>query len=616
MAIDYSTWASHIQRLDAALAELAPMAGRTGVAAPAGQEWYDLLRFKLLPQVNMPPVLVVAVVGGTNIGKSAVFNHLAGEVASAVSPLAAGTKHPVCLVPEGCDDAAVLGSLFEGFVLTPWRSSQDATVDTEAHHLYWRVGAKVPDKLLVMDTPDIDSDVRVNWQRATQIRQSADVLVAVLTQQKYNDAAVKKFFRQAVAADQPIVVVFNQCDLEGDRDYWSQWLETFSQETNAKPELVYVVPYDRAGVDELRLPFYEVGPSGRWLPDRPSTLRNDLASMHFDEIKVRTFRGAVAGVLAGLAGGDGYLDQIRAASGRFADAADALSDAKLARVQWPSLPARILVDEIRTWWDAQRPGWSRRVHGFYRRLGDGLIWPVRQAWQAVAPPSENSRRTFQDIERDTVVSAVNQLLIEMQRLSRVGNDILSQRIEPLMTGGVRERLLKSVQEAHAKLEPVDDDYQAFLRGELADWAKNNPRALWALRSVDYVGAVARPAVTVTLAVSGWVFAGGLVQEAAVQAAGHTASHLATEVAITGGVTGGGEALVSGANRGLRHAVAQLFGRLQTRYAEQRAGWLADWIEREMLGDLLEELRLGAQVARSDAMTQVVAAVKALSEANR
>ena len=44
------------------------------------------------------------------------------------------------------------------------------------------------------------------------------MLVAVLTQQKYNDAAVKQFFRAAVEADKPIIVVFNQCELEADRD--------------------------------------------------------------------------------------------------------------------------------------------------------------------------------------------------------------------------------------------------------------------------------------------------------------------------------------------------------------------------------------------------------------
>ena len=77
------------------------------------------------------------------------------------------------------------------------------------------------------------------------------MLVAVLTQQKYNDAAVKQFFRAAVEADKPIVVVFNQCELEADRDYWPRWLATFREETGAAPELVYVVPYDRRAAEEL-----------------------------------------------------------------------------------------------------------------------------------------------------------------------------------------------------------------------------------------------------------------------------------------------------------------------------------------------------------------------------
>ena len=96
---DYRAFAAEVRRLDRALAALQPAATSIGVDPPAGQEWFDLLRDKLLPQLEAEPLLVVAIVGGTNIGKSVVFNHLAGEVASAVSPLAAHTKHPVCLVP-------------------------------------------------------------------------------------------------------------------------------------------------------------------------------------------------------------------------------------------------------------------------------------------------------------------------------------------------------------------------------------------------------------------------------------------------------------------------------------------------------------------------------------
>ena len=41
-----------------------------------------------LTQHAAPLAVLVAIVGGTNIGKSVLFNHLAGEVASASSPLA------------------------------------------------------------------------------------------------------------------------------------------------------------------------------------------------------------------------------------------------------------------------------------------------------------------------------------------------------------------------------------------------------------------------------------------------------------------------------------------------------------------------------------------------
>ncbi|HBO42798.1 MAG TPA: hypothetical protein DD670_02440, partial [Planctomycetaceae bacterium] len=254
MSERYEHWAATINRLHGSLAALEPLAARVDVTSPRGQEWFELLERKLLPQLELPPMLVVAVVGGTNIGKSLLFNQLTGECASAVSPLAAGTKHPVCLVPTESADPALLQRLLEGFDIAPWHSPEDALRDATENRLFWRVGDRVPSRLLLLDTPDIDSDVEVNWERARMIRRVADVLVAVLTQQKYNDAAVKQFFREAVAADKPIVVIFNQCDLEADRPYWPEWLATFCGETGARPELVYVVPFDRAAAANLRLP--------------------------------------------------------------------------------------------------------------------------------------------------------------------------------------------------------------------------------------------------------------------------------------------------------------------------------------------------------------------------
>ena len=605
---DYPTFAAEVQRIDRALAALEPLAATIGVESPAGQEWFELLRKKLVAQLEQPPLLVVGIVGGTNIGKSLIFNHLAGRVASAASPLAAGTKHPVCLVPPGVDDPARLKRLFESFELHAWQSADDPLQETPENRLFWRPAPGMPPRLLLLDAPDIDSDATVNWERARAIRQAADVLLAVLTQQKYNDAAVKQFFRAAVEADKPIVVLFNQCDLAGDAEYWPRWLATFREETGARPDLVYVIPYDREAAGELRLPFYSVGPKGRRPLGEAVNLRDELASLHFDAIKIRTFRGAVARVLDPQHGVGGYLQRIRTAAGEFSSAAAALSATEMARVAWPSLPAGALVEEIRRWWNAGRGRWSRRVHGFYRTLGRGVTWPVRSAWEAMAGPREEPLAAFQKREREAIVLAVENVLHELDRLARVGNDTLRPRLMRLLGGDARARLLQQVQSAHETLPAVDDDYRVFLQVELDAWKVANPRAVRFLQSLDHAWAIARPTITVVLVVSSWGLAGGLVGSA-----GHAVSELATEAAIAGGITGGGEALVSTTSEGVRQAAARLFIRLQSRYAEQRAHWLAGWLEDKLLGDLLAELRRGAEAPEHEAFAEVAAAAERIRQ---
>lgn len=592
MTADFHAWAEQIRRLLDALGQLMPEAAAVGVPAPEGAEWFELLRRKLAPQLNESPLLVVAVVGGTNIGKSAIFNHLAGEVASASSPLAAGTKHPVCLAPPGCDDPKLIERLFEPFTLRRWHSAQDPLSDSTENLLFWRVGDRMPPRLLALDAPDVDSDAKMNWDRARAIRQAADVLVAILTQQKYNDAAVKQFFREAAEADKPIIVAFNQCVIDSDRDYWPIWLDTFCRETGAKPELVYVIPHDRAAAEQLRLPFYEVGADGRKPAQNPSSLRDDLASLHFFAIKMRTFRGAMRRVLDAKHGAPAYLEHVRLGAANYAAAARALSASEMVRVDWPTLPAGTVVDEIRAWWHESRSRWAKPIHNFYRALGRAIASPVRAVRDIVAPrPVEPPEADFHRRERTAILSAVEKLFDELSRLAEVGNETLRPRLLALLGGRAREELLAEVRAAHENLPAVDDDFRTFLHSELDGWKKANPSAVKFLRSLDDASAIARPAITVSLAVTGWALVG------------HLAGHFMTEAAIAGSVVGG-EALAVGAAEGARQAAGRMFSRLQDRYAQERARWLAEWLETKLLGDLLAELRRGAEVPDSPKFREV------------
>jgi hypothetical protein len=601
----YAAWAEQIRQLHASLVELEPAARSLGVASPEREEWYELLRYKLVPQVLAPAALVVAVTGGTNIGKSVVFNQLAGENASGVSPLAAGTKHPVCLVPPQWQSEPQLASLFAGFELRPWTSPENPLTPCDEHLLFWRASSTVPPRLLLLDTPDIDSDVEVNWQRADVVRQVADVLIAVLTQQKYNDASVKRFFRKAAEADKPVIIVFNQCDLVEDRAYWPEWLKTFVDETGVKAESVYVLPYDRAAAAQLKLPFYSVGRDGQQPPQGPADLRAELTSLHFDAIKIRTLRGALSGVLEPNTGAWSYLGRVRDASGGFAEAARSLGATEMARIRWPTLPTALLMEEIRQWWDVNRSPWSRNVNKFYRTVGQGIAWPVRRLREAWQGPASDPLDVFHRQEREAILEGIQSLFAQLARLAQVGNETLRPRLAALVAGGQRERLLAEIDEAHAKLPDMDEDYRAYVRAELDRWGALNPRKMAVGRAFDQVLAVARPAITVTLAVSGGIVAGDL----AMHVIGHTASQFAADAAITAGAT---EAAVAAGGEGFKQSAAILFRRLQDRYAELRAQWLAAWVEQELLGDLLAELRRGAALADSPHLRDADTALRVLA----
>jgi hypothetical protein len=186
----------------------------------------------------------------------------------------------------------------------------------------------------------------------------------------------------------------------------------------------------------------------------------------------------------------------------------------------------------------------------------------------------------------------------------VGNDTLRPRLTKLLGGHARADLLARVEAAHDELPAVDAHYREYLNVELNAWRDGNPRAVKILQSLDHFAAVARPAISVGLFFTGLHFAGDLAGQAAVHAASQTAGHFATEAAITGGIAGGGEAIVSTTSEGVSQAAGRMFLKLQSRYAQERARWLADWLEKELLGGLLDELRHGAEVPQSKQFYEV------------
>ena len=608
--------AQPVHELHAAVRELEAAARPLEVPGLHGREWFELLSNKLVPQLSEEAFLIVAVVGGTNIGKTVVFNHIAGSRASSTSPLASGTKHPTCLVPVGFDETHDLEALFPDFTLQPAMDPEDALKESETHWLFWRTEESLPENLVVLDTPDIDSEARINWERADQIRRSADVLVAILTQQKYNDAAVKEFFRRAADEDKAVLIVFNQTQLPEDEEYWPQWVGTFCGETGLSPEHVYLAPYDRRAAEENRLQFFE----REWPPieadhasnGSPSNVDSesgrdllaDLSQLRFGEIKLRTLEGSLHQLLDQRAGLPSYLREIEQRSGEFQQATELLSAHELAEIDsWPEIPSRLLVSEVRQWWANQREGWTATVHGVYNTIGRGLVWPfktVRAQIQGEAtPPIEEYRRQ----EWSAILDAVEKVYSKLTWMSEIGNPLLRPRLESLLGGTSRAQLLKLLEKAHTEID-LEQELKALVSDQLETFRVDSPQTYEFVRRIDALAAAARPATSVVLFVTGFGPVGEAMAPMLAETAVQSMVHIAGEVAGGTVAAAAGETAISGtAATGAGYLEAKL-RKLHVAFTAQRAAWLAGLLKEHLLGDLPEEMQHAAEIAQGPEANRV------------
>ncbi|MCG6157420.1 GTPase [Rubinisphaera margarita] len=586
------------ERVDALSGAAAPL----DIAPVTSTEWYQLITQKLLPQLSDSTYLVVAVVGGTNIGKSVIFNHLCGSKVSATSPLASGTKHPTCLTPTRLASDELLTPVFSEFELRHSDDAEDALQGSDDDFLFWRESPEAPENLLLLDTPDIDSDAQVNWSRADKVRRAADVLIAVLTQQKYNDAAVKKFFRAAAEEDKSILVVFNQLLLPEDEEYWPIWLQTFCEETGISPEYVYLAPHDRRAAEQNQLPFY----NRDWPQtdestsnEQPRNLMEDLSQLRFEEIKLKSLAGALDTLCDKTFGVPTYLDEIRRRSGIHGDAWKRLTERmQEISVTWPVVPNRVVIQEVRNWWGEQRTGWEANVHGFYDAIGRGLMWPVRQFQGRSADDEPQWIKTYRQEEWRTIQVQLVGIYDRLESLSEHGHPVLRTRLEQLMAGQSREETLAKLKQLH-KESPFEEELQALVKVQMQKFRDDQKDWFKMFKRLDTAAAAARPAVTVALFATGVGPVGNammpMVTDTALQAALHVAGDV-TAGTVTAAV--GDTAISSGTSTGVRYLEAW-FHQFHQNFVQIRKLWLLKQLQEHLWGTLLDDLQTASDLPRSE-----------------
>lgn len=154
--------------------------------------------------------LQIAVVGPTQTGKSTVVNLLLGESRAGVSPLAGYTVHAQGFAIGADEGAAWLASAFPRFHRTsPGSLSRDDLAAYAIQPVDESNGRIAP--CILWDTPDFDSLASAEYRRAVlECAALADVLVLVVSKEKYADLSVWEFLELVAPLQTPLVVLLNK----------------------------------------------------------------------------------------------------------------------------------------------------------------------------------------------------------------------------------------------------------------------------------------------------------------------------------------------------------------------------------------------------------------------
>src|SRR4051794_1925215 len=568
--MEYSTWSRRIADLAGAVSRLEVEATVLGVQPPGTIAWHANLFHKLLPQVTEAPYLIVAVAGGTNIGKSTVFNHLVGFPASRVHPDATQTKHPVCLFPQGFSRRHEPARVFPGFELASWTSEDDAVAEGPSNRLIHREdpsGAQ-PSNLVLLDTPDVDGAIPVNWDRARLISHSADVLIAILTQQKFNDAAVRRFFREAAQADKTILVVFNMVEWPEDNEHCPRWLETFCKGTGARPAHVYAVPRDRASARENRLTFHP-------LSQESTEPRRDLAELRFTEIKVQSLRGALRQMLEPREGLPAYLEELRSLALENRKAREAIHQSVRIKLEAPELPGHIVTGEIWRWLEPRRTRFDRSVHKFYGKLGSAVM-----KWLPGRRDPAKEEADYVKAEAALVMTTLGEIYTKLELVERTATSVLRSELEPVLAGPERRRAFDEVQARLAATPLLTETYRRAIAGELERFETDHPRMMRAIEWGLVATAVIRPAISI-----GMFGAADAATHSLLHVGTHSVGQIFFDVVAGTAATAGGEGALASLAAPARTLIAKLFAE----FYKERAELLARMIHDCVLGRHLERI---------------------------
>ncbi len=206
------------RELLSALESLRPL--RQAGQDPSGQDARDdailLLESKAIPELEteLKLPLFVGIQGGTNVGKSTLFNALAGRILSPSLVVASATKHPLVYLHERWRARFLGKSPFPALSCQELQDPNELITGADRTDVLYfrfhddaRLGA-----VALIDSPDFDGSLLTNSQGAERIAAISDVTLFVTTSQKYRDRVLVSRLERLLALKGEVLLIFNRVE--------------------------------------------------------------------------------------------------------------------------------------------------------------------------------------------------------------------------------------------------------------------------------------------------------------------------------------------------------------------------------------------------------------------
>ncbi len=174
------------------------------------------LRAKLIPELRhgLGLPVFIGVQGGTNTGKSTVFNALAGKLLSPALVQASTTKHPLLYAHSRWKDTLLSDAMLPGVEMRELEDPRELIVDaerTDTVYVHFHDDPRL-EAIALIDSPDFDSALESNARQALRIATLSDATLFVTTMQKYRDRALVEHLRALLAQKSKVILIFNLVD--------------------------------------------------------------------------------------------------------------------------------------------------------------------------------------------------------------------------------------------------------------------------------------------------------------------------------------------------------------------------------------------------------------------